>query len=261
MEPEPEAPTTLAAVAAEVGAVVGELLKYSEADMGELLKDELGMKVVARNRILEEWRGLRAQSVVVTVQARFAAFLERMGGAQALQGLGNVPISGLSEAVGFIRGHGAPDADELRRGVERALTKADALLAAGPDQWGLSRDEIGAIHFYTDDGLGGAVGSLFRPLNAALRAGERADAKPYWGYIRLLQHALFKLPKDGSGTLYPGLQFCSASLVCFHGLHLTVSRICLPVSEYRVLLWITCTAVCLPVYLPTPRHRVPAAGQ
>ena len=65
---------------------------------------------------------------------------------------------------------------------------------------------MATIHLYTDDGLGGAAGNLFRPLNAALRDGERADAKPYWGYVRLLQHALFKLPKDKSGTLYRGVK-------------------------------------------------------
>eukprot|EP01047_Picozoa_sp_COSAG01_P076903 COSAG01_NODE_13662_length_1552_cov_1.197522_2_plen_415_part_01 len=91
--------------------------------------------------------------------------------------------------------------------LQRAYRKIDALLALGPDNWGLTRDEMAAIHLYSDDGLGGPAGNLFRSLNAALRACERADAKPYWGYIRLLQHALFKLPKDKSGTLYRGIKW------------------------------------------------------
>jgi hypothetical protein len=91
--------------------------------------------------------------------------------------------------------------------LQRAYRKIDALLAQGPDNWGLTRDEMAAIHLYTDDGLGGPAGCLFRPLNAALRVCERADAKPYWGYIRLLQHALFKLPKDKSGVLYRGIKW------------------------------------------------------
>jgi hypothetical protein len=66
---------------------------------------------------------------------------------------------------------------------------------------------MAAIHLYTDDHLGGPAGCLFRPLNAALRVCERADTKPYWGYIRLLQHALFKLPKDKSGVLYRGIKW------------------------------------------------------
>ena len=210
MEPEPEPPPrTLAAVGAAVGATVAQMLKYSEPDMSELLKKELGMKVVSRNAILEEWRGLRFQSVALTVQARFAAFLERVEGVDALAGLESVPISSLPEAVRFISRAalpGSPSAEELSRGVARAYAKADALLAQGADPWGLARDEMAAIHLYTDDGLGGAAGNLFRPLNAALRDGERADAKPYWGYVRLLQHALFKLPKDKSGTLYRGIK-------------------------------------------------------
>eukprot|EP01047_Picozoa_sp_COSAG01_P076902 COSAG01_NODE_13662_length_1552_cov_1.197522_1_plen_93_part_10 len=86
--------------------------------MRELLKDELGMGVVARNDVLDEWRALRAQDVVVTVQARFAAFLERMGGSQALQGLEHVPLSTLPEAVSFIQVPGAPSQAELQLGVK-----------------------------------------------------------------------------------------------------------------------------------------------
>ena len=48
--------------------------------------------------------------------------------------------------------------------------------------------------------------NLFAPLNSALRSEERTDVKVYWGYIRLLQHALFKLPKDESGTLFRGIK-------------------------------------------------------
>ena len=62
-EPEGDPPRTLAALGAAVGASVAQMLKYSEADMGELLKEELGTKgwpatrLVARNAILEEWLG------------------------------------------------------------------------------------------------------------------------------------------------------------------------------------------------------------
>jgi hypothetical protein len=231
---------TLAAVCATVGVSEADILEYSEADMGELLKDEAGLKVIARNKVLKEWRALKAKSVVITVHARFVTFLERMGGSEALQGLEHVPLSSLPAAVSFIQGHGAPSQAELQLGVkvrapppapralhqhpgykyaaarvlthatppvQRAYAKIDTLLAQGPDTWGLTRDEMAAVHLYTDDGLGGAAGCLFRPLNAALRAQGRADAKPYWGYIRLLQHALFKLPKDKSGTLYRGIKW------------------------------------------------------
>ena len=92
-EPEGDPPRTLAAVGAAVGATVAQMLKYSEASMRELLKDELRMKVVAREAVLEEWRGLQFQAVVLTAQQRFAAFVKRMEGKDALAGLESVPIS------------------------------------------------------------------------------------------------------------------------------------------------------------------------
>eukprot|EP01047_Picozoa_sp_COSAG01_P054761 COSAG01_NODE_6022_length_3896_cov_3.470371_4_plen_144_part_00 len=116
------------------------LLRLPEADMRELLKDELGMKVMARNAVMDEWRALKAKSVVITVQARFVAFLERVGGSAALQGLEHVPVSTLPEALSFIRGKGSPTQAELRLGVQRAYAKIDALLALGPDKWNLTRD-------------------------------------------------------------------------------------------------------------------------
>ena len=118
MQPSPVPPVTLATVCATVGVSEADILEYSEADMGELLKDEAGLKVIARNKILKEWRALKAKSVVITVHARFVAFLERMGGSEALQGLEHVPLSSLPEAVSFIQGHGAPSQAELQLGVK-----------------------------------------------------------------------------------------------------------------------------------------------
>ena len=77
----------------------------------------------------------------------------------------------------------------------------DVVRAAGAEPHSAPRDEIAAANMYTQDGWAGSARSLFRPLNAALRSEARTDVKVYWGYIRLLQHALFKLPKDESGTL------------------------------------------------------------
>jgi hypothetical protein len=111
-------PKTLAEVGAAVGASEADMLQYPEADMRELLKDELHMGVVARNAVMVEWRALKAKSVVITVQARFVAFLERMGGSAALQGLEHVPVSTLPEAVSFIQGHGAPSQAELQLGIQ-----------------------------------------------------------------------------------------------------------------------------------------------
>jgi hypothetical protein len=199
---------TLAQVARHADVPIDDLLHYSLEDFTELLKDELAIKVIVRNKVLAEWRALRAQATVLTVQAKFAVFLERVGGKDALQGLENVPVSGLAEATSFIVGPNTPGAAAMRTGVANALAKADSLLAEGPDRYCLTRDEIAAIHLYTQDGWVGPERNLFRPLNAALRAGERGDVKIWWGYIRLLQHALFKLPKDESGSLFRGIKVC-----------------------------------------------------
>jgi hypothetical protein len=118
MQAAPAPPKTLAAVVAAMGASEADMLQLSEADMRELLKDELGMKVLPRNAVMNEWRALKAKSVVITVQARFVAFLERMGGSAALQGLEHVPVSTLPEAVSFIQGHGAPSQAELQLGIQ-----------------------------------------------------------------------------------------------------------------------------------------------
>ena len=47
---------------------------------------------------------------------------------------------------------------------------------------------------------------MYRPLNRALWSKERGAVKPFWGYIRLLQHALFKVPKCDAGAIYRGIK-------------------------------------------------------
>jgi hypothetical protein len=49
-------PNTLASVATAVGESVASLLLLSREDLVELLKDELGLKVMARNAIIQEWQ-------------------------------------------------------------------------------------------------------------------------------------------------------------------------------------------------------------
>jgi hypothetical protein len=134
-----------------------------------------------------------------TAQAKFKAFYQRMGQAEAIQGLMDTPLSSLREAVAFITGPGAPSQADLMAGCDEAEARADQLLAEGPDEHGLEKDEIAAIHLYTQN-------LMFRPLNRALWSKEREAVKPYWGYIRLLQHALFKVPKSEAGTIYRGIK-------------------------------------------------------
>jgi hypothetical protein len=139
--------------------------------------------------------------VVPTAQAKFAAFFSRMGLALSIQGLDATPLSSLLEAVKYIAGDGAPSQAQLSVGCDAALQKADALLAAGPDEHGLTRDEIAAIHLYTQELM-----SMYRALNKALWSQKRGAVKPYWGFIRLLQHALFKVPKCEDGAIYRGIK-------------------------------------------------------
>ena len=136
---------------------------------------------------------------LLTAQAKFSAFFARMGAAASIQGLGAVPVSSLHEALGFVTGAGAPAQAVLAAGRELAFQAADALLSGGPDEHGLTRDEIAAIHLYTQD-------TMYRPLNRALWSKARGAVKPYWGYIRLLQHALFKVPKCEAGSIYRGIK-------------------------------------------------------
>lgn len=135
--------------------------------------------------------------------AKFEAFFQRMGAAASIEGLEATPLSSLREAVAFIVAivglAGAPSPEALADGCTAALLKADTLLAEGPDPHGLGREEIAAIHLYTQE-------VMYRPLNRALWSKERGAVKPYWGYIRLLQHGLFKVPKCMAGTIVRGIK-------------------------------------------------------
>ena len=131
-----------------------------------------------------------------------------MGTSTALDGLDDTPISSLSDAVEFIIG--APDTpteNMLKRGCDQAYAKADALLAQGADENGLTR-ERDRRHFYvyTQENVGGGGRSLYSPLNRALFSEARGAGKPYWGYVKLLQHALFKVPKCDEGAIYRGIK-------------------------------------------------------
>ena len=136
--------------------------------------------------------------------ARFGAFIARMvgGSGDAMAGLENIPIAPLATTLGFIKdAPGAPSQATLDAALAVAYRKADEMLAEAQDTPEvLLRDEIAAVNIYTQEA------PVYRSLNAALRTNERSAVKPYWGYIRLLQHALFKLPKDTSGALFRGVK-------------------------------------------------------
>ena len=144
----PAAPKTLEELAALAGIGVDDLREFKESDFDDLTK-ELNVAVTARVKLRGLFRKLLASQQLSTAQAKFEAFFERVGGADSLEGLQNVPVSTLPVAVDFIEGPGSPSKDALARGVAAAYGKADALLAAGPDPHGLTRDEIAAINLYT----------------------------------------------------------------------------------------------------------------
>ena len=131
---------------------------------------------------------------------RFGEFLTRAAGVESMEGLEDTPVATLSHAISFIKGvPGAPSAAALDIACEVAYRKADELLAAGPDPHELNRDEIASINMFTQD-------ALYSQLNAAMRSSDRQLLRPYFGYVRLLQHALFKLPRDTSGSLFRGVR-------------------------------------------------------
>eukprot|EP01046_Picozoa_sp_COSAG06_P034835 COSAG06_NODE_3685_length_5014_cov_4.732452_2_plen_728_part_00 len=200
------APTTLEELAARAGIAVAELEEFEEDVFMQLLEEQ-AVNAVAKHRLRAQFRKLSEQQRASSAQAKFEAFYARVGGAGSLAGLQHVPVSTLPVALSFVEGHpGAPSEEALRAGRRVAYAKADALLAAGAEPHSLTRDELAAANMYTQDGWPGPQRSLFRPLNAALRSEARTDVKAYWGYIRLLQHALFKLPKDQSGVLFRGIK-------------------------------------------------------
>ena len=146
------------------------------------------MRTCASQGAEEAWSVKLSENVppAETAQAKFKAFYQRMGTSSSIQGMEVIPLSSLREAVAFVAGPEAPPQADLTAGCDEAEAKADQLLAHGPDEHGLTRDEIAAIHLYTQE-------VMCRPLNRALWSKERGAVKPYWGYIKLLQNALFKV--------------------------------------------------------------------
>ena len=61
-----------------------------------------------------------------------------------------------------------------------------------PTEYELTRDESAAIYIYTMDW---GDESLYRILNKTLREEDRSLLKPWFGYLKLFNHALSKLPK------------------------------------------------------------------
>ncbi len=92
--------------------------------------------------------------------------------------------------------------------VEIARAKAEEVAEDYPN---LSVDERAAIVLYTAEEQP-REGSVYYALNAALRARDRAQAKPWVGFIWLLLHALKKLPGVPRPTVVRGCKKAAGEL-------------------------------------------------
>ena len=119
---------------------------------------------------------------------RFARFLLEMEGGDA-----EADVS-LAEAIDSIARTGTLTAADLARGSTAALAHADKVLGgAERDSEGLSRDQIGAIHMYTQEDMSGLAApvpsenrrNVYRPLNSSLRELDYALIRPFWLYLAM----------------------------------------------------------------------------
>ena len=93
--------------------------------------------------------------------------------------------------------------DKMATFAWMACEFADTMLRAGKDPYGLTRDEIAAVHLYTMP-WPTPKGSLYYQLNAALRSRDRQGVLPYFPYLRLLFGGLRKI-KRVPGTVQRGV--------------------------------------------------------
>mmetsp|Transcript_41486 Transcript_41486/g.72872 ORF Transcript_41486/g.72872 Transcript_41486/m.72872 type:complete len:420 (+) Transcript_41486:62-1321(+) len=107
---------------------------------------------------------------------------------QPLRGLAATPLVCLSEAgESIVKAGLLPEGDW--EGIECvAYMFAEQRLSSGPDAHGLSKEEIAAIHAYTQES------ELYVKLNYFLRLKSRSKLKPFLPYLKLLLTAMYKLP-------------------------------------------------------------------
>jgi len=112
-----------------------------------------------------------------------------------IYGVMNKPLMSLKKACESLSGI-VPEVDKIA---------GCALIAAGHkgkgiDKIGLTLDERAAINMYTQES------PLYRFLNKALRAKDRTNVKPFFGYLKLLLIALKKLPHVKKGAFWRGVK-------------------------------------------------------
>ena len=110
----------------------------------------------------------------------------------AITGVGAAPALPFGDAVRPLAGAIAG----LEHYLKRAEQYATVQLAQATD--GLTADEIAAVYLYTTES------PFYRKLNAALRLPNRAEAEPWFSYLRLLLAAMTRL-KTYDGSLWRGV--------------------------------------------------------
>jgi len=138
-----------------------------------------------------------------SAQSQFAAFLQELGN----KADGTVPS--LPAAMDAITRAGVVTAEDMATGCDLAYRHADTLLRGRSfDDNGLNRDEIAAVHLYTQENLArpqeDGPPNIYWPMNRALRTRQFDVVRAFWLYIMLLQSALLKLP-PAKDALYRGL--------------------------------------------------------
>jgi hypothetical protein len=119
-----------------------------------------------------------------------------------ITGFLDAPLLPLEDAIGMAFAASEDLDPQMGTRVECACDFADGLIAdtedAGETEL-LSRDEIAAIHLYTQNS------NFYRDLNKLLRSRARELLRPYAPYLRLLLGALHKLPRV-KGVVYRGVK-------------------------------------------------------
>lgn len=119
----------------------------------------------------------------------------------AITGVGETPLMSFADAVKPLAGASSGMEHYFKRSqqyAEAQAAQASAVASTGISGAAISADEIAAVYLYTTES------PFYRKLNAALRAIDRGEAKPWFGYLRLLLGAMTRL-QTYQGSLFRGV--------------------------------------------------------
>ena len=115
-----------------------------------------------------------------------------------INGIGKAPTMTLAEAVSFAQG-GVPAL--LGENFDGGVFLATRFARQHKDPGTLNKEEIAAIHFYTQESVFYAV------MNQIMRARNREPLKPFFSYLKLFLGALYKLDLPPTPqTVYRGVK-------------------------------------------------------